>query len=294
MHGALCDIMFCDGDAMKNAACYIISGLLAAAFVSGMVMNARADEDSDYYQESYEAGNPNSEEESVYYFESSLDDESSFYYESSNEEESSYYFESSNEEESSYYFESSSEEDSSYYFESSSEEESSYYYESSNEEESSHYYESSSEEESGDDDEQSENQTGTVSDADESSIPEEVVRVPYIPRNDPLGWLNSIETVIPSDKLVSPSGDVRTEVSVFDESASAEQYTAPEVSSVSVDTVTRRVTSEDVGKDSKTAFLIGLIVFSLIGMIATLSLIAFLRSKGMFAPSFLKFESKKK
>ncbi len=122
----------------------------------------------------------------------------------------------------------------------------------------------------------------------------------YIPKNDPLSWLTTIETVIPSEKSSDPehSEDEHNEPApVTEESAPYEAGiidtdTDAEISSIAVKTFTRTATVENTGNDSKTVFLIGLMIFSLIGMIATLALIAFMRSRGIFAPSFLRFEPK--
>ena len=142
--------------------------------------------------------------------------------------------------------------------------------------------ESSSEENSADESNASET---SRSRSGHSSATESSVAVQPAPENDPLRWMAEIRVILPADR---ESGKVQQnsneEISYIlppaepedDEGKLAELSTVP---AEPIDEVPTAITTQDDKKGSKTQFLIGIIIFSAIGMVLTLSLILFMRSK---------------
>ncbi len=295
---------------MRNFRTGLMSFLIILLFMSGMIISVSAEGEDEPDESSISADVSSdiiSDEQSIYSDssdEESSDEESSIagssdeessYAESSDEESS--YAESSDEESS--YAESSDEESS--YAESSDEESS--YAESSDEESSD---EESSETESSDDisgtessnEESSREESGASEPSEESSDTESsgIVIRPK-PDNDPLRWMAAIRVILPADRN---NDGISSDVSYM------ENYSLPpavpeednekftDLSGVPAEPMNETPAAvTDIPKNNTVQFLVGIIIFSFLGIVLTLTVILMLRARGDFTPSFLKFENKK-
>ena len=232
---------------MKYIKTWLMSLLITALFISGMAVSVSADEDS-------------VTEESPFAEESPVPADSS-------EPESS--IDQSSEPESSIDQSSGTESST----EQSSETESSTEQSSGAE---------SSDEES--DDRESSNEESGKKHRDQNSSPESSAAVQPKPKNDPLRWMADIKVILPADRENGSAGQTGgEEVSYIlppaepedDEEKFADLSTVP---AEPIDEIPAAVTVPE-GTDRKTQFLVGIIIFSALGMALTFGMILFLRSK---------------
>ena len=117
------------------------------------------------------------------------------------------------------------------------------------------------------------------------------------PNHDPLRFIQGISTVIPAQRPPQPSSavEISSVVSWLDTST-AEEGPYRDIENVPLEPVNETVPDAAAVQPSRfdktQSFLIGIIIFSLIGMGLTIAVILLLRARGEFTPSFLRFEKK--
>lgn len=236
----------------------LLLSALSIAFLSLGAFSANALPSSSENESSYE----NSVPESSYEFSETSSEETS--YDESSYEESSYYENS--------YVESSYE---SSYYESSQEyisTESSYYSESS-------YSESSAE--------SSVSESSAVqssveeSSADESSAEESSREISDIFENDPFDWINRLETVLPADKEGYISPKQESDRLLAEESDKAVAAAILSTPPMPYDETSKKIITDTAESKMQTpSYILGIIIWIIIGIIVIATLIVITRSKG--------------
>ena len=159
------------------------------------------------------------------------------------------------------------------------------------------YPEESSREETSVPEENSRQQEGSHTSTD-TEEPSEVSLTPgsFIqPKRDPLHFLEGLSTVIPAQREPSEEPEYSS-VASWSETSEEEVSYRPigDVPLVPInETAPDAAAVQPTHSNSARPFLIGIIIFSLFGMGLTAAVILLLRARGDFAPSFLKPHSQK-
>ena len=133
-------------------------------------------------------------------------------------------------------------------------------------------------------------------------IPEEdISEILYELRRDPLSWMSGIETILPSDRsdYTPPSVETTEE----NENSEEDSKLVMEDSETSRRTITATPTINNetpeiavflAERNDRSPMLIGIIIFSIAGMLLTIITILIMHSRGDFTPSFFQLPPPKR